>query len=1522
MSSILLNRGFLHRAANDFTSGKTQPLTEFLHYLKLVRYNQLSESKGNFFLLSLDDKTDEYIRENLFAASHENSNPLNPKIAKIQIDESAKKVASEISANQMKFLECFSKIDKELGILEKKPEKGAAVASSEPERTCRLESKLDEFFTEMVRFFSVLKPGFFRSLGLEREKVFKEIMESFSQYHGSNFLNKVTNYKSFLRSYKFFAAQMILEISSIANKIDEITRDLLSQLGVTVQKLDLHPFDVPLKNWVGFSSVQYDEVRVALYHELKKEVQILKGFLDSFEGKKATGKETRQIQEATSMFREKIMKILGKTEYRGISFFGDLIIKRSKETENIRTVDNLGDFIEGIIPLLSFLGTVPERTGSKKPRELLDILKDEFELRKKEFEDNNPGATADLSNADFANYVSLKKEPSTIVGLLNRVAAEIKTSKTNSNAEGKTYEALSKFSQNFNNVLPNFLDNLENMMATLKDVSDSFRFIAEMLIHADAISGRFGDTEEVLKFSSENPKDPALEFENSPFFRNIKADSDVQKIVNNELTTVALERAALFRSKIDSLIPRNYSEWKNPFVNLPRLDDKSLIRYKVPEFPPYSAIQKLNQLNETIVESENVEFLKAEIDTTIPGEYIYRVGFPRSGKFSNNSAFFSENQNIFTFVDTSLGSHGKILITETISNEITLHKRNASAPDLFIVTQFKFVSFLKSNKYFIETDIKKNRINEKSKIISIGLTRYNRSANSIPPIEGKNLKKTLEILLDHSYDYRHRRRGKTYCITYENRECKNFVAFDNERVYRLTEDSDLDDYTREALLYVANVTKVNTQPIVKTFTRREDSLHSKEFYLTVSVVKPDSIFYEPPRNLLPDDLARNVPFDVRVVSTNVLPYLPIIGLYHKQITLSQKVENATAKVPARDPVWMKYFANRNENNFSSRNVLDSVEVHDAKDPKKQLMHNTGAVLVYSSPLQMAIDIVSADGKDDVLSIFNKISRKNLHISWKKYKIPLTPELRYNIVRYFNNPYLTSLMEEEESQKFGSPKIASDSSSYTRIMKAICATMYNKLCSHYFKKNGYIDFTHVMNQITYEQFPFVRKTLESVRNMPVFSQFKLKTETNLIIDELNREDSNISFPIGNLVNGSIVISLPSIKYYSDLIDFGDDNTRTIKTLSVANPGITFVIDPDNLVIANFNPYSFRKMKRIQGIAKLIDGKYKMQINNQSEQSTYLTTIEPIANDVTLERLKRLLDCNDRKIVENKEEMEAKKASQTKKEITTLDLLLNHSFWFMKLDSNTKFRRNLQISGEDTELFCQMLAFINKRKTLPTKIEEFENEEPLYVSSIAREEHKKIFFKRFFMLVTGAEITEESSMDLDRELQQFNITEGLVKQKAPDRFNYLTDIGLHVTEKDSEIIVSDDFFESNEVIPKIIFESRPIKMNIANYTDRDINGDVPSLDMSLLSNIDIITGKNIVPGMIKLLKNEKITQSSVGFFLHEKLLPPPQRVEDRERLAFFFKSMNINTSNIHNKLIEREKQNRVSPALRSGTIQFNN
>ena len=528
-------------------------------------------------------------------------------------------------------------------------------------------------------------------------------------------------------------------------------------------------------------------------------------------------------------------------------------------------------------------------------------------------------------------------------------------------------------------------------------------------------------------------------------------------------------------------------------------------------------------------------------------------------------------------VDTSTGSYNKIEIRQNSTKQNPEYwKRSVELPDLLFITSFDFVGSLKGPTYLIQTS---KTLDQYTKTIHMGFTKYKNSPNSVPTINDN-----LSKVLDHSYAYKTRRHGKLYCVFYDDEG--NVHAVDNDKYYLLRgapirktmlnpvtrateiipvhyhagakekfkrlEDGpySLDPYTREALRYGFDMTKVHIIQNENTADNSRNSVHTPDTFVTMSVVCPDDIFYKP--NF-------DIPYDVNIEMANIFPYMPILGLFHKHETESRVNKNGRSTATVKDRNWLRKMVDIHGRNGNAK----CIEVYDGNTGKivqyraQRKQVNTSSIALYCASLdEYGLELVTMN----TLNMYDisNILAKNLTATWNQYSLSLSDTIRNYIIENSTNKYFSHFV----THQLGDIPFENKELKFTQqIIPRIANTIYSKMKT--FKMGvpaeeypRYYDLTFAMNSNKFKQFEFLRTR-------------RVANKVNLYNEHsFNHRKDNINFRLTGKVTSVAVNEEKAMQELSIEID----PTKILRTISIGSDDVDAngnnLMDKYYNILANF------------------------------------------------------------------------------------------------------------------------------------------------------------------------------------------------------------------------------------------------------------------------------------------------------------------------------------------------------------------
>lgn len=211
----------------------------------------------------------------------------------------------------------------------------------------------------------------------------------------------------------------------------------------------------------------------------------------------------------------------------------------------------------------------------------------------------------------------------------------------------------------------------------------------------------------------------------------------------------------------------------------------------------------------------------------------------------------------------------------------------------------------------------------------------------------------------------------------------------------------LDLYTYEALLYVFGLTKVNLEQEGKSKGSQinyNDSVHTPDTYATVSVRRPDDLFY---------NKSNGLPYDVMILRHNIAPRIIISEILQMTLTRRKKVggidksrREKTVNADYPDRAWSRKIKGFNTN----RGDMAPIEVFDTSTMSK---------VTYCNPNDYAVEVLTGPSLqlDNVIARLELLSRGK--INYRQYSLPadinsrLATHLRETVANPLFAHYLAS-----------------------------------------------------------------------------------------------------------------------------------------------------------------------------------------------------------------------------------------------------------------------------------------------------------------------------------------------------------------------------------------------------------------------------------------------------------------------------------------------------------------------------------
>lgn len=543
----------------------------------------------------------------------------------------------------------------------------------------------------------------------------------------------------------------------------------------------------------------------------------------------------------------------------------------------------------------------------------------------------------------------------------------------------------------------------------------------------------------------------------------------------------------------------NFKYTNDPFQNVP--DIKTMIEIiKIDEngVVDDEQIKNVTQFDEIVVSAspKEIEFSEKDFETTYPGTMYKITQYKDPNKEAGNGAYFLVDGDKLILVDTEKGSYGRISFSYNNSATPIYQCKPGVNNKLVFINSFDFVGPIKQYKILIETTIERKRSNEVSpawkgsrKFSKIYLKPYDNESGSVLssiPTTNNDMASDLISLLNHSYDYKTRRRGTNYLITYhDNRP----IAFDLKNVYDIQSKTYLgtsrpcyDVYTMNALLSCHNLSKVDVSSRTLLTPEQPKSMHSQNYFMVVNVIRPTELFYRQPKKYY--SLAEKheiYPYDALICAINLKTRDRYEGLYHTQYYGNKNHPDITKKnQEIRDSIWMIQF---DESRLQSVEVHDAVPVSTNNSGDSAEAYKTGAFIVYSSPFEHKLDILTATSldTDDVMKLLD-----NEEISYMKYKTSFSNEEKEKVMNnYYLYPWilkknkfvngLYSTQRDKENLRNAVDDLLS--SAFSTIFSKMMTSRSNEILNEKYKK--FFDLHQCLDN-SYKKFDFLY-TREDVKS---------------------------------------------------------------------------------------------------------------------------------------------------------------------------------------------------------------------------------------------------------------------------------------------------------------------------------------------------------------------------------------------------------------------------------------------------------
>lgn len=588
----------------------------------------------------------------------------------------------------------------------------------------------------------------------------------------------------------------------------------------------------------------------------------------------------------------------------------------------------------------------------------------------------------------------------------------------------------------------------------------------------------------------------------------------------------------------------NFKYTNDPFQNVP--DIKSMVEIiNIDEngVVDEEQIKNVTQFDEIVVSAlpKEVKFTEKDFDTTYPGTMYKITQHKETNKDVANGAYFIQDGDKLIFVDTDKGNYGRISFEYNNSTSASYLCKPGAARELIFISNFDFVGPIKQYKILIETTIERKKFTEATpewkgsrKFSKIYLKPYDNETGSVLnsiPTANTNMNDDLKALLNHSYDYKTRRRGTNYLIAYNDGKP---IAFDLKNVYDIqaktyfgTSKPCYDVYTMNALLSCHNLSKVDVSAGSLLTPEQPKSMHSQYYFMVVNVVKPTEFFYRQPKKYYTLAEKHEIyPYDALICAINLKTRDRYEGLYHTQYYGNKNHPSITKKnQEIRDPIWMIQF---DESKLQSVEVHDAIPVSSNNAGDGREAYKTGAFIVYSSPFEHKLDILTSTSldTDDVMKLLD-----NEEISYMGYKASLTAEEKEKIMNgYYLYPWvlkkdnkMLSIMYSTPREKENLKNAVDDllSSAFSTIFSKMATSKSNEISSTEYKK--FFDLHQCLDN-PYKKFDFLY-TKEDTKSDHDFVSNNQKISFTAFVGDNEREFTFGDLPIiGRDKNNKFKITL--------------------------------------------------------------------------------------------------------------------------------------------------------------------------------------------------------------------------------------------------------------------------------------------------------------------------------------------------------------------------------------------------------------
>jgi len=1022
-------------------------ILDALEYLEFIRIDKGDTNiKGEFFTIKIEEKAEKKIRRNLFPVPMDDNESAQESRLKNQENEDKEKYISEYNAHS----EIFINIQKEF---EKKP------------------SSINSNFSAIEKLFSSLET-------IENYKeIFSSLIEEFwfyNPYENKNrgdieTFNNYENHKTFDFSYMSFVEIFI-------KKLEMFSKHLLIHCLEKFLFIRM-PDDKEAKNFVftfleipafPFFSHNFMKVLEKAYQE--------KGSVEFFHNLKTMRNELPSIK--SSLLNLKETSFGGETMSSFETSLSKFIHRKLGLTESSEKATGLKDLIKLYFPkdekLVSELSKFYSSIGIKDKKEkvsgaknlslVIEILIEIVEL---------------VDNLNFVGKILFRKFSAENSGELMDGVKEKELNKyleylKVSPSKRGSFTSLDESSEikNWKRITSDLDEKQIEEVISQQEKLIKYKKILKNIL----ISGNYDKTIEIFTCMQTNSLYKKIfidDFEINDFNFDGNSNHMLIRFISDKYSKL-IEKASIGKEGIEQYVTKiNSSRFDFPYFDFNGNPFEEIIQINYVKKKDFSQIvPMLNNLNEMVVKSADKLTIIDTFDQEIISDeefYDYHMSInEKKAREYEHGAFFYEKEEEgvkkLIFIDSGDSRYKKIKISKKQINQVIYSRKNKK-PNMIFIKSFDFVGLLQTPNFLLETQVV-----QKGNSYSVNFKKIGDSNLSVPSTDNRNLRK----ILNHCTDYRERRYGKVFCVFYnyidtekvnkienigrnaktiygENRKRIYFpVATDGKKIFSMGEESDLDVYTKCALNFAFEMSKVTTnfdlQDIININNNQvttkqgldKKTFHSKNFFACISVLKPDDIFF---------NKKSKFPYDVSILSWN-LPYVAQKGgipyLYHKQeVKVSKDTyssdNNSNDRVTHDNRIWITDFSLATDDERKK-----SIEVYDAHEGN---LENTGSHTIYCKKEHKIVEILARKALNiysviDILSTYKSLD-------WDENSVNLTQEEKSYFLKAVGNNYLNSLVNYKDNNKHDLQKIKKD---LNILFQILANTIYAKMVTNHPSNN--------------------------------------------------------------------------------------------------------------------------------------------------------------------------------------------------------------------------------------------------------------------------------------------------------------------------------------------------------------------------------------------------------------------------------------------------------------------------------------